>query len=51
MAAIMGYCVKDRAKKEMINTKEVAMKGGRRALSGTCASCGTKMFKILGNKK
>lgn len=50
-----GYCVKCKAKdREMTNAQEVAMqgKGGvqRRAMTGTCAVCGTKMFKILGKK-
>jgi len=47
----IAYCVKCREKKEMADPKEVEMKGGRRAMSGICVSCGTKMFKILGNKK
>lgn len=51
MAVEMAYCVKCRAKREMKDPKEVSMKGGRRAMSGTCAKCGTKMFKILGKKK
>ncbi len=45
----MAYCVKDKAKKEMVNPTEVRMKNGKRAMSGTCKDCGTKMFKILGN--
>ncbi len=47
-----GYCVKCRTKKEMKDTKVVAMKGKggkRRALKGTCPTCGTGMFRILGN--
>jgi len=50
MVRDMVYCVKCRAKREVKGGKEVAMKGGRRALSGVCAKCGTKMFKILGKK-
>jgi len=46
-----GYCVKCRAKREMKDAKEVEMKGGRRAMSGTCSVCGTKMFRIMGKKK
>ena len=49
-----GYCVKCREKREMKDANEVAMKGKggqeRRAMTGTCAQCGTKMFKILGKK-
>jgi uncharacterized OB-fold protein len=47
-----AYCVKCKAKGEMKDAKEVEMngKGGtkRRAMTGTCEKCGTKMFKILG---
>jgi hypothetical protein len=47
-----GYCVKCKAKKEMDNAKEITMKGKgstkRRAMTGVCGKCGTKMFKILG---
>ena len=45
-----GYCVKCKAKKEMKDTKEQTMKNGRKAMKGKCSSCGTSMFKILGNK-
>lgn len=53
---VKGYCVKcrDKAGREMKDAKEVAMKGKggveRRAMTGTCAVCGTKMYKILGKK-
>jgi len=50
--ATVGYCVKCKAKREMKDEKEVPMKGKggvkRRAMTGTCEKCGTKMFKILG---
>jgi len=50
--ATIGYCVKCKKKQEMKNEKEIAMKGKggtkRRAMTGTCGSCGTKMFRILG---
>jgi Zn finger protein HypA/HybF involved in hydrogenase expression len=52
--ATIGYCVKCKKKQEMKNEKEVAMKGKggvqRRAMTGTCPVCGTKMFRILGKK-
>lgn len=51
MSTNIGYCVKCRKKQEMKDAKEVDMKGGRRALSGLCTACGTKMFKILGKAK
>ena len=46
-----GYCVKCKAKKEIKDGKEVTMKNMRKALKGTCPTCGTGMFKILGKAK
>jgi hypothetical protein len=44
--------VKCKKKQEMKDVKEIEMKGKggtkRKALSGVCSVCGTKMFKILG---
>ncbi len=49
-----AYCVKCKKKREMKDSREVAMKGKggvqRRAMTGTCPECGTKMFRILGKK-
>lgn len=49
-----AYCVKCKAKKEMKDEKEVEMKGKggvvRKAVTGACPTCGTKMFRILGKK-
>jgi Zn finger protein HypA/HybF involved in hydrogenase expression len=48
----IAYCVKCKAKKEMKDPKIIEMKGKggtkRRAATGTCPDCGTKMFRILG---
>ena len=53
--ATEAYCVKCKAKRDMTGEKEVAMKGKggktRRAMTGTCPKCSTKMFRILGAKK
>ncbi|MDO8265228.1 MAG: DUF5679 domain-containing protein [Candidatus Parcubacteria bacterium] len=50
-----AYCVKCKEKRDMDGPKEVPMKGkggtSRRAMTGTCPKCGTKMFKILGKAK
>jgi len=46
-----AYCVKCKGKKEIANPQEVTMKNGRPAIQGTCAVCGTKLFRILGSKK
>lgn len=47
-----AYCVKCKAKREMVDAKEVAMKGKggvkRKAMTGKCPKCGTKMFRIMG---
>ena len=50
---VMGYCVKCRDKREMLEAMEVSMpgKGGeRRSMKGKCAVCGTGMYNILGKK-
>ncbi len=50
--ATEAYCVKCKKKQDMQSEKEVEMKGKggtkRRAMSGICPECGTKMFRILG---
>ncbi len=45
-----AYCVKCKSKREMNDSKEVKMKNGKPAVSGTCSTCGTKMFKIGATK-
>jgi len=51
---IIAYCVKCKQKREMKDAQEVEMKGkggvARKAVTGVCPVCGTKMFKILGKK-
>ena len=51
----IAYCVKCKEKRNMNDAKEIEMKGKggtkRRAMTGICPVCGTKMFKILPNKK
>jgi len=44
------YCVKCRQKRDAIDQEEVTMKNGKAATKATCATCGTKMFRI-GAKK
>jgi len=55
VAAVEAYCVKCKAKRQMVDGKEVAMKGKggvqRRAMKGKCPKCGTTMFRIMGAKK
>ncbi len=50
-----AYCVRCKSKREMENEKEITIKGKgetkRKALTGVCSKCGTKMFKILGKEK
>ena len=41
-----AYCVKCKSKKEMKDAQAVTMKNGKPATTGTCESCGTKMYKI-----
>ncbi len=41
-----AYCVKCRKKVEIRGAKQVTLKNKRPAISGTCPSCGTKVFRI-----
>ncbi len=41
-----AYCVKCKQKREMKGATQTTMKNGKPATTGTCAVCGTKMFKI-----
>ena len=43
-----AYCVKCKEKREMKDAKPVVMKNGKKANTGVCPKCGTKMFKIGG---
>ena len=43
-----GYCVKCKAKRAMVETADVTMKNGRKAVKGKCSVCKTRMYKILG---
>ena len=45
-----GYCVKCKAKKEIVDAMEVTTKNGRKAIKGKCPTCGTVVYKILGGK-
>ncbi len=47
-AAVEAYCVKCKAKRNMKDPKENTMANGRKAMKGTCPTCGTGMFKIMG---
>lgn len=41
-----GRCMKCRENREIKDATEVVMKNGKPAVTGTCAVCGTKMFRI-----
>jgi ribosomal protein S27E len=45
-----GYCVKCKARREIVDAVEETMKNCRQAIKGRCPTCGTVMFKILGGK-
>ncbi len=40
---MQGYCVRCKAKQEMLSATRTLMRNGRRAMIGQCACCGTKM--------
>jgi RNase P subunit RPR2 len=41
-----AYCFKCRKKVEIKDAKNVTLKNGRPAVSGTCRACGTRVFRI-----
>ena len=43
---VEAYCVKCKAKREMKEPQEIQMKNKKPATTGTCPTCGTKMFRI-----
>jgi Zn finger protein HypA/HybF involved in hydrogenase expression len=49
-----GFCVKCKKKVQIKDAQEVEIKGKggtkRRAVTGVCPVCGTKIFRILGKK-
>jgi len=49
-----GFCVKCKKKVEIKDPQEIEIKGKggtkRRAVTGVCPICGTKIFRILGKK-
>ena len=51
---MQAYCVKCKEKREIKDAKEVTLKGKggstRRAMTGVCPVCGTKMFRFLPSK-
>lgn len=47
MAAVQGYCVKCKEKRDIKGAVEVVMKNKRHAMKGKCPVCGTGMFRII----
>jgi DNA-directed RNA polymerase subunit RPC12/RpoP len=45
---VEGRCMKCKKQVEIKNPQEVVMKNGMKAVKGTCPTCGTKVFRILG---
>ncbi len=48
---LIGYCLKCKTRREMRNTERVTLKSNRLADRGTCATCGTTMFHLVGSAK
>lgn len=42
----IAYCMRCKAKQPIANPEQNTMKNGRPSTRGTCAVCGTKVFKI-----
>ena len=45
------YCFKCRTKTDTLEAQDVVLKNGRRAVTGPCAVCGTKKFRMGAAKK
>lgn len=39
----LGYCVKCKTKRELLNAQHVTLKNGKSALKGQCAECETNV--------
>ncbi len=50
-APIIAYCVKCKEKVNVKNPKYYTMKNKRLSIKGTCPTCSTKVFRIVGMKK
>ena len=46
-----AYCLKEKTKREVNGAHEVRLRNGRRAIEGSCPSCGIKLFRILGSNE
>jgi hypothetical protein len=42
----IAYCMKCKTKRTVKNPKEITHSNGRKAVTGTCANCGTKIFRM-----
>ena len=45
------YCFKCREKTDTLEIQEVMLKNGRPAVTGPCAVCGTKKFRMTAARK
>ena len=45
---VEGRCMKCKKQVEIQKGEEIVMKNGMKAMKGECATCGTKVFRILG---
>ncbi len=41
-----AYCMKCKKKVDVNDAKQITLKNGQPAVQGTCAGCGTKVFKM-----
>ena len=45
------YCLKCKERTDTLEAREVVLKNGRAAVTGHCAVCGTKKFRMGGARK
>lgn len=44
---MQAYCMKCKKRQDMAAPKLITMANGRRAMTGTCAACGSKVVAIV----
>ena len=45
-SSLTGYCVYEKAEREIRDPRKITLNNGRPAIKGTCASCGKQIFKV-----
>jgi hypothetical protein len=47
---VTGYCMRCRERRSIVEPEEVVTESGRHAVSGSCAECGTRIFRFVSSR-